>query len=83
MHLFYLFNKATCVLRPGQLLTEGVQAEARVDTLVEDAAQLLIPLDDENVFYAVLSGGDGGGQPRGASADDGKLHLFHACTSLV
>ena len=60
-----------------------MQAEARVDALVEDASQLLVPLDDEDVLHALFPGGDGGGQARGPSADDGKLYLFHACTSLV
>ena len=83
MKLLHFFDEAVGVLGACQLLAEGVQAEACVDALVQNAAQLFITLNDENVFNAAFSGGDGSGQPCRASADDGKLHLFHACTSLV
>ena len=54
----------------GQIFLEHLQPEAVVDALQEDAAQLEIALDDQNVFGAVLAGGDGGRQPARAAADD-------------
>ena len=83
MHLLHPVNESPGVLGARQLLAEGVQAEACVDALVEDAPQLLVPLDNEDVLHALFPGSDSGGQTRRASADDGKLYLFHACTSLV
>ena len=38
------FNAALGVLGAGELLMEGVQAKARVDALVQDAAQLVVAL---------------------------------------
>ena len=78
-----LICKARGVFRSRQLLTEGVQAEARVDALVEDAAELAVALQNEDAVRAVPFGGDGGGKSRGASADDKNADLFHAQTSFV
>ena len=44
-----LAGKPPGVLRPGKLPGEGVQAEARVDALVQNAAQLPVPLDDQQL----------------------------------
>ena len=38
------FNAAACVFRAGELLAKAVQAEAVVDALVQDAAQLVVAL---------------------------------------
>ena len=83
VHLLHPVNESPGVLGARQLLAEGVQTEACVDALVEDAPQLLVPLDNEDVLHALFPGSDSGSQTRRASADDGKLYLFHACTSLV
>ena len=71
------------VLRAGELPAEGMQAKACMDTLIQNTAQLPIPLDEEDILHPGFPGGNGGGQARRASADDGKLHLLHACTSFV
>ena len=56
--------------RAGQVFLEHFQPEAVVDALQQDAAQLEIALDDQNVLGAVLFGGDGGCQPARTAADD-------------
>lgn len=71
------------VFRPGKLLGKGVQAEARVDALVQNTAQLPVPLEDQQILHPGPPGGDGGGQARRASADNGKLYVFHHASSLV
>ena len=54
--LLRLLNEAGRVLGAGQLLLEGVQAEAVVDALVQNAAQLVVPLEDEQVLHPVAGG---------------------------
>ena len=62
---------------------KGVQTKARVDALVQDAAQLAAALQNENIPQTRVVGGCGCGQTGGASADDGQLYGFHESTSLV
>ena len=71
------------VLRPGQLLAEGVQAEPGVDALVQYAARLAVPLQYQNIPHALVIGADGGRQPGRAAAYDSKLYFLHHSTSLV
>ena len=79
----HLLDEAVGIFRAGQLLPERVQAEARVNALVQDAAELTVALEDQDILHARAPRGDGRGQPRRAAADDGQLYLFHACTSFV
>ena len=60
-----------------------MQAEARVDALVQNTAQFPVPLEDQQILHPGPPGGDGGGQARRASADNGKLYVFHHASSLV
>ena len=62
--------KAVGVLGAGQLLFERDKPEPVVDALVEDAAELLVALDDEDLAGAGRARGGGSGETRGASADD-------------
>ena len=81
-----MFSSRNCrilsgVLRAGELPAEGMQAKARMDTLIPR-----IPHGFESRSVGIslrLSGSNGGGQAAGHSADDGKLHLLHACTPPV
>ena len=68
-------NKKGCAVSDRQ--------EKMLDTLIQNTAQLPIPLDEEDILHPGFPGGNGGGQARRASADDGKLHPLHACTSFV
>ena len=81
--LLHGVDVALGVLRAGQLLMEGVQAKARVDALVQDAAQLAAALQNEDIPQTRVVGGCGCGQSGGASTDDGQLYGFHESTSLV
>ena len=67
------------VFRAGQLLLEVVQAEAVVDALVQNAAQLTVALKDQNVVQTRVIGRACGGKTGGTAADDGKLTGFHLC----
>ena len=78
-----LLDEAVGVLGAGQLLLEGVQAEAVVDALVEYAAQLAVALQDQHALASVLSRGNRGGKSRGASADYDYIILLHALSSFV
>ena len=81
--LVYGVDIALGVLGAGQLLMEGVQAKARVDALVQDAAQLAAALQNEDIPQTRVVGGCGGGQSGGTAAHDGQLYSFHESTSLV
>ena len=61
---------------------EGVEAEAVVDALVQDAPQFPVPFQNENVPQTRLVGGHGCRQPCGTAADDDQIGVFHGCTSL-
>ena len=47
------------VLRPRQLLAEGMQTEAVVNALIEDAAQLPVPLQNQDAADAAVKGSAG------------------------
>ena len=66
-------NETPGIFRAGQLLLKVVEAEAVVDTLIEDAAQFLVPLHDEDALHALFPGGAGRGQSGGAAADDDQI----------
>ena len=58
-----------------------VQAEAVVDALLQDPAQLAVPFEDQDFPRPVFIGGVGRGQPAGAAADNYHIILFHYCSS--
>ena len=55
-----------------------MQAEAVVDALVQNAAQLAVALQDQNVAQACVIGRARRGKAGGAAADNGKLTGFHS-----
>ena len=55
-------NEPGGVLRPGELFLKGVQPKPAVDALVQNAAQLRLPLQDQHVLGAAFPGGNGRGQ---------------------
>ncbi len=65
-----LIDKAVCVLGTGQLFLEGMKAETVVDALVQNAAQFLVTLNDEDAVRACLLGGHCSSQAGGTAADD-------------
>ena len=75
-------HKPPGVLRAGELFFEVVQPKAVVDALVQDAAKLLVPLDDDDFLGSVLVGGAGGGKAGGASADDDDVVFHVTCPPL-
>ena len=79
----YGVDIALGVLGAGELLMKGVQAKARVDALVQDAAQLAAALQNEDIPQTRVVGGRGGGQSGGTAAHDGPRYSFHESTSLV
>ena len=72
-----MLYKTVGVLRACQLLLEGVQTEAVVDTLVEDPAELFVTLKDQHVLCAVIISRDCRRQSRGTAADDDDINIFH------
>ena len=70
-------NEPGGVLRPGELFLKGVQPEPTVDALVENPAQLRLPLQDQHVPGAALPGGNGRGQACRAPADNHNV-MFHS-----
>ena len=62
-------GKTGGVLRPAEFFLKILQAKAAVDALVQDAAQLLVTLDDQDLFQALFPGGAGRRQTGGAAAD--------------
>ena len=70
-------NKTPGVFGTGQFLLKAVQAKPIVDTLIEDAAQLFVPLDDQDFLGALFAGGAGGSQAGGSAADDNDIVFFH------
>ena len=67
------FDEPVRVFGPGEFLLEAVEPETIVDALVEDAAELLVALEDEDAAQPRLIGGAGGGEPRGAASDDNQI----------
>ena len=72
------FKEPPSVLRPGQLLLKVMQAKAVVDALVQNAAQLAVALQDQNIAQARVIGRARCGKSGGAAADNGKLTGFHS-----
>ena len=65
------------VFGAGEFLLKGVQAEPAVDALVENAPQLAVPFQHQQVLHPLPAGFHRRGQPRRAAADDDKIYLFH------
>ena len=82
LQLFGHRDKTGGVFGTGEFFLEGVQPKAVVDALVEDAAQLVVPLQDQQVLHAVPAGLHSGRQPGGAAADDNKIYVFHGISPL-
>ena len=61
--------EALRILGPRELLAEAMQAKAVVDALVEDAAQLLVALDDQHIAQALVPSGVCRGDACRAAAD--------------
>ena len=76
-----LFDEPLGVLGAGQLLLEGVEAEAVVDALLEDAAQPLFTVQDQDVAGAGFIGADRRSQARRAAADDENIRITHCSPS--
>ena len=78
-HLGSLIDIALGVLGAGQLLLEAVEAKAVMDALAQDAARVMLTLDNEQIVDAVFLRRDGGSQTRRARADDEDVYklLFH------
>lgn len=60
-----LSNKTGCIFRPRQLLLKGMEAEAVVDTLVQNAAQLVIPFQNQDFINAVFTAKTAAARPAG------------------
>ena len=77
-----LINESLGIFRAGQLLLEGVESEAVVDALVEDAAELRVPLQNQDVPAARVVRGDRRSKARRTAADDEHVDLFHFVPSF-
>ena len=82
IQLLHLPDEPSGVFRTGQLLLKGVQAEAVVDALVQNAAQFVVPLQDQNVLNSCVPGSDSGSQTGGTAADDNEIVFSHDSPSL-
>ena len=78
-----LADEALRVFGAGQFLLEDVQAEAVVDALHQDAPELAVPLEDQDVPGAALVGLDGGGQACWPTAHDDDLVCVHGRHSPI
>ena len=77
-----LIDESLGIFRAGQLLLEGVESEAVVDALVEDAAELRIALQNQDVLAVRVVRGDRRSKARRAAADDEHVDLFHFVPSF-
>ena len=68
------FNASAGILRAGELLAKAVQAKAIVDALVQDAAQFVVPLQNQNIAQAVLPCAVSCGKACRAAADDDQIN---------
>ena len=73
----HLRDEPCGVLGAGQFFFEGMQPETVVDALVQDAAQLTVALQNQNVLHAVFACRHGCRQPGRAAADDDQIYIFH------
>ncbi len=79
-----LVNESSRVLRTRQLLLKSPEAEAVVDALIQNAAEFCIPLQNQNVLYALFSCRRSCRKTCGTSANDYNLFLHHTSpTSFV
>ena len=67
-------NKASGVLRAGQLLAEAVQTKAVVDTLVQNTAQFLVALQNKDVAQTAFPCLAGSSKARRAAADNDQIN---------
>ena len=67
-------NKASGVLRAGELLAKAVQTKAIVDALVQNAAQLFIALQNEDVAQTAFPCLAGSSKTRRAAADNDQIN---------
>ena len=82
--VIYFFFKSPGILRSGQLLLEGVKAETIVNALVQNAAQLMVTLEDQNVVLSrFLCGNSCCKSCRTAADDDNIIMVFHLCAHSV
>ena len=72
-----LVDEASCVLRSGQLLLKGMQSEAVMDTLVQNTAQFLISLEDEDTVHAAFLRRNRSSQSCRSSAYNYDVIRFH------
>lgn len=82
--LLRLLDKAPVVFRAGHLLMKAGQSEARVDTLLENPAQGVVPLQNQDLFRPLLFGRYRRCQSRRAAADDDHVtfHTIHGQSHL-
>jgi len=73
-----LIDEALGVGWAGQVFVEHLQAKTVVDTLLQNAAQLLVAFDQQYVVRAVLLGSNGRRQPAGAGSDDDNIVFMQA-----
>ena len=77
-----LLDETVHVFRPGQLLLEGTEAEARVDALLEDSAQVPISFEDNDSFRPFTPSSDSCGDSCRASSDNQHVNsLTHSYTA--
>ena len=75
-------NVALGVFGAGQLLAKAVQTKAIVDALAQDAARLMLALQDEQIVNPVFFGRDGRREAGRARTDDEQIHLFYQFVHL-
>ena len=67
-------NKASGVLRAGQLLAKAMQTKAIVDALVQNAAQFLVALQNKNVAQTAFPCLAGSSKARRATANNDQIN---------
>ena len=67
-------NKASGILGAGELLAKAVQTKTVVDALVQDTAQLLVALKNQNITQAAFPCLAGSSKARGAAADNDQIN---------
>ena len=73
-----LFGVDGGIFRPGELTPQLVQAEAIVDALLQDAAEVFLALEDAHIFHTAVVCCHGCRHARGAAADNDNIMLYHA-----
>ena len=80
--LLHLLDEAAGVFGTGQLFLEGVQTETVMDALVQNAAQFVVALQDQNVLNTCLVGSDSSCQTGGTAADNYEFIFSHGVPLL-